>query len=295
MNKKEIDIFEKFTDDELGEIISSIIGGNKFGALVAYKKLLKVDGEECIKGVLDLAKKVGEKKDDVSFIMKYTPKCCCKNCLGAACSAYKVAKKEGFFDKDHCRFFGSGCERFYSVDLFKKEIRKSLFKEAKTINDKVSLMQEIYIDGDIIKIVRYKFNRRNNSMIGKRNIKFYIIEDKFFDNMVKKARKNNPTREEFDGTLHVYEKKVKKGERYKDYVSRIMNEVKAKSKEVEDKVNGLTFEEALDYIKNNILTETAKKILDSQYNGNVNKFMIDFYPDYRNPFDVCLEHMKANA
>ena len=284
-----------FTEEQLSPVFSCLMSGDKFEALVKFKELSGFDGADCVVAVIEIAKKFADKFKDEEFLLQHVPHKCCKNCIGC-CGEYCVKEKYNFFDKTNFKFFGIDCRSFVSVYDYKNLTKHAKIVERKKFgNDDTKYLKRIItIDNDIMRIVKSVHFSRSNESAGKTVKRCVIVNhENIAENIIKRIRKGfNIVSDATDESLHVFNAKVKKGENYNSYVNRIMKDIKKKSNEINEKVNNMTLDETLKYICDNILTESAKKVIVERYNGNVYEFVQDFYPT-QNPWEVCLEHMKS--
>lgn len=281
-----------YTEEQISPVIAYLLSGDKFEALLKFKEISKLDGVDCITGVIEIAKKYSEKFKDEEFLLKHIPEKCCKNCSG--CPLYCTAKKDNFFDKSTFKFYGASCGKFMPIPEYKSYSKNAKIIIKRSVAENKYIDETIIIDNDIVKISRVVRFKGSQEAAGKMIKKHYVVNlDKFLDGIIKKKRTSvfSVNQEKSDEILHVFHKKVKKGEKYNDYINRVMKDIRKKSNEINEKVNNMSFEETLQYIFDNILTDTAKSIVSSTYSGNLYDFVKDFYP-MQNPWEICLEHMK---
>lgn len=286
--------FKDCDSKKLTPVITALINSDKVGALVAYKKETGIDGFECVTDVIEIASMLTDWAKNEDFFEQFCPEVCCKNC-SAQCHMFRDATKEGFHNKDKMTFAGARCESFVSIKDFEKKVKNSTIFYKLPKDDKTYTQLRIDSENDLLRLTISRHYTRNDSIIGKAKTKtFKIDEKKLAPHLVKINRICNKiikiTTEK--PKLHIFGKKLLKKETYKEYVDRVMKEKRAEAKAIVSKVEAMNYEDCLTYIANEILNNSAKKIVANVYGGFLVDFIRDFFPN-QNVWDIVLHHMKG--
>ena len=271
---------KKLTEEQLSQVISYLIGGEKFKAIAAYRELDKEStSEELLMKVIDVGKLIASKMNDKDFMMKHLPSICCLNCTGH-CGKWKQNTKNGGYNSSSCCFEGADCQSFVSaVDFAKdKKCRDIILTKGQSSANSTRNDIKIHIEDKICSITFAVVNTRNGSVKKRKRVLFCGRENALM-HAIKNVRSGFGIKQntESEKILTIKGKQPNaKDKSYSDYFNRCQSEIREANKKVENTVYAMDYETACrEFV--NICSETEKSIIASM-GGNVKRYLNDFYP-----------------
>lgn len=287
--------FDKFTEEQLSDVISCIVGGEKFKAVSLYRGLDKdSSSEHVISKVIEISGLINEWLKDKDFAMRHIPSICCLNCTGRHCGRWKEYTKGGGFNSKCGKFFGSSCSEFESYKDFVKENGNSQITIKIKQDEVAKLLYQIRvkIEKKIFSVAYEVYNYRQKRLIKSKKRIFIADRNNPLSHIIKKMRNgfNISDISEMLDTLTVKGKEPKKNEKtYMDYFNRCQDEIRKERTKIQKETYKLSFEDACtEFMKN--CTQSEKSIIASM-GGNVREYLRLFY----NGMSVwqVLEQMKT--
>jgi hypothetical protein len=273
--------YRNFTEEQMSAVISSLIGGEKFRAISAYRDLDKESSsEDVIMRVIEVASKVSEWLQNPEFALKHIPSACCLNCTGL-CGRWKEKTKNGGFNKESCKFEGVGCYDFSSVEDFLKNNKENqiAFIKHKDESKYEYEMVKIKVEEKISSISHEVFNYRQKRLVKSKKKILLVDNENILNHAISLIRKGYQiySNETVPVTLTIAGKSpTKKDKNYREYFQRCQKEIRDNNKKIEKQVYELSYEDACTEFLN--LATPSEKSIVASLGGNVKNYITMFYP-----------------
>ena len=273
--------FRDFTEEQLSDVISCIIGGEKFKAVSLYRQLDKdSSSEDVISRVIEVAGKIPEWCKDKDFAMRHIPSICCLKCTGRNCGRWKEKTKDGGFDTSRCCFAGLGFRDFESVDDFVKKNTGNQITIVVSRDESKNLRHEIQfkVEKKIFSVSSNIYNYRQKRLVKTKKRVFIGLNNIPLEHVVGKMRHGFQilSNIEVPDTLTINGRDPKKSEKtYRDYFNNCQEEIRKKNAKVQKEVYKMSFEDACsEFIK--VCTPSERSIISS-IGGDVKSYLRQFY------------------
>lgn len=262
--------------ETLTPVVTLLLAGERFGAVVAYRKITGKEADVCVSEVISLLDTVKNWiLEDKSFSSLFIPEKCCIKCIGC-CGMYKEKMKNSGWDNENFCFEGIHCSKFRSEKEFLAS-RATIGARRKT-DDKFIFNTVFQVEEKISSISLVRINRRNNASTAKKRI---VIQDAsvVLEKIIEKLRNGHlvhPKESDISDSLMIDGKFPLEGEEYPEYFSRCQKEVREKTKQMQKEVYAMDYSQALSFFTSQ-MTEAERKVYETY--SSVNRFISDFYPN----------------
>lgn len=272
--------YKGFSEEQLSEVISCIIGGEKFRAISLYRELDKEStSETIISDIIAIAAKISEWVKEKDFLMKHIPSVCCINCIGK-CGRWKEMMKSGGYDESKALFCGSGCKMFKSANEFLKEqIGRCVSIVVKNNElERTQNIVKIKVEKKISSLSHEVYNVRQNRTLSCKKRIFLIDGEKMAKHILKIVRMNHiiGDNQKCDDSLTIKGIMPIEGDKnYSQYFTRCQKEIREKNIANQNRIYSLDYESACKEFLSTC-SPTEKSIIESM-GGNIKKYINDFY------------------